>query len=132
MLVVSHSIPEATWSDFWLGMLNENFASNLPPYRYSFQQGKRIWILQKPRLLVIKVDWALLSTKSSTRFKWAITLDARCSKEKPFVKLHSYSWEKERSLETENKLKIVYTIIMRMIFVIVKKQIPVLILLCFL
>ena len=29
MLLVRHSIPEATWSDFWIGKLNENFITNL-------------------------------------------------------------------------------------------------------
>ena len=29
MLLVRHSIPEATWSDFWMGKLNENFITNL-------------------------------------------------------------------------------------------------------
>ena len=59
-------------------------------------------------------------------------MDAKCFREKPFVKIHSYSWEKERFLEIENKIIIVYTIIMTMILVIVEKQIPVIILLCFL
>ena len=48
------------------------------------------------------------------------------------MKIHSYSWEKERSLEIEKKIIIVYTIITTMILVIVEKQIPVIILLCFL
>ena len=29
MLLVRHSIPEATVSDFWIGKLNENFITNL-------------------------------------------------------------------------------------------------------
>ena len=29
MLLVRHSIPEATWSDFWIGKLNKNFITNL-------------------------------------------------------------------------------------------------------
>ena len=29
MLLVCHTIPEATWSDFWIGKLNENFATNV-------------------------------------------------------------------------------------------------------
>ena len=37
---------------------------------------------------------ALLSIKSSTRFKWAITFDARCLREKPLGKIDGYSHEK--------------------------------------
>ena len=29
MFLVCHTIPEATWSDFWIGKLNENFITNL-------------------------------------------------------------------------------------------------------
>ena len=29
MLLVRHTIPEATWSDFWIGKLNDNFITNL-------------------------------------------------------------------------------------------------------
>ena len=29
MLLVRHSIPEVTWSDFWMGKLNDNFITNL-------------------------------------------------------------------------------------------------------
>ena len=122
MLLVRHSIPEATWSDFWLDKLNENFYHQSAPYRYWFQHGKRNWIRQKPRLLDMKFDRALLSIKSSTRFKWAITFDARCLREKPPEKIDGYSHEKERSLGIEKKMIIVYTIIMTMIPVIVKKK----------
>ena len=122
MLLVRHSIPEATWSDFWLDKLNENFYHQSAPYRYWFQHDKRNWIRQKPRLLDMKFDRALLSIKSSTRFKWAITFDARCLREKPPEKIDGYSHEKERSLGIEKKMIIVYTIIMTMIPVIVKKK----------
>ena len=122
MLLVRHSIPEATWSDFWISKLNESFYHQSAPYRYSFQQGKRNWIRQKPRLLDMKFVRALLSIKSSTRFKWAITFDARCLREKPPEKIDGYSHEKERSLGIEKKMIIVYTIIMTMIPVIVEKK----------
>ena len=51
----------------------------------------------------MKFDRALLSIKSSTRFKWAITFDARCLREKPPEKIDGYSREKERSLGIEKK-----------------------------
>ena len=70
----------------------------------------------------MKFDRALLSIKSSTRFKWAITFDARCLREKPPEKIDGYSHEKERSLGIEKKMIIVYTIIMTMIPVIVEKK----------
>ena len=102
------------------------------PYRYWFQHGKRNWIRQKPRLLDMKFDRALLSIKSSTRrFKWAITFDAKCFREKLLEKIDSYSRENERSLGIEKKMIIVYRVITG-ILVIVKKKKTVIILLCFL
>ena len=70
----------------------------------------------------MKFDRAQFSIKSSTRFKGAITFDARCFREKPSEKIDSYSREKERSLGIEKKMIIVYTIIMTVILVIVKKN----------
>ena len=80
----------------------------------------------------MKFARALSSIKSSTRFKRAITVNARCFRGKPSEKIDSYSREKERSLGIEKKMIIVYTIIMTKILVIVKKKIPVIILLRFL
>ena len=56
----------------------------------------------------MKFDRPLFSIKSSTRFKWAITFDARCFRGKPSEKIDSYSLEKERSLEIEKKMISIY------------------------
>ena len=40
MLLVRHTIPEATWSDFWIGKLNENFITNLLPTDTGFNTVK--------------------------------------------------------------------------------------------
>ena len=56
----------------------------------------------------MKFDRALFSIKSSTRFKWAITFDARYFRGKPSEKIDSYSPEKERSLEKEKKLSVAF------------------------
>ena len=92
------------------------------PFKYSFQHGKRNWTWPESRLLDIKFDWALLSIKSSTRFKWAITFYARCFRERPSEEIDSYSREKDCSLRIGKKIIIVFTIIMTMILVTVKKN----------
>ena len=111
MLLVRHSIPEATWSDFWIGKLNENFITNLLLTDTGSNKVKENWMGQKQRLLDMKFDRALFGIKSSTRFKWAITFDARCFRGKPSEKIDSYSREKERSLEIEKKMIIVFKLL---------------------
>ena len=59
----------------------------------------------------MKFDRAQFSIKSSTRFKRAITFDARCFRGKPSEKIDSYSREKERSLEIEKKMIIVFKLL---------------------
>ena len=109
MLLVRHSIPEATWSDFWIGKLNGNFITNL--------------LLTDTHSNTVKeTEFDKNRDFFSTRWKWAITFDARCFREKPSEKKDSYSREKERSIGIEKKMIIVYTIMMTMILVIVKKN----------
>ena len=55
----------------------------------------------------MKFDRALFSIKNSTRFKWAITFNAKYFKENPPEKIDSYPREKERSLgkkENDNSI----------------------------
>ena len=132
MLLVRHSIPEATVSDFWMGNLNENFITNLLLTDTHSNTVKETEFDKKPRLLDMKFAGALSSIKSSTRFKWAITVKSRCFRGKPSEKINSYSRVKDRSLGIEKKMIIVYTIIMTKILVMVKKKILVIILLRFL
>ena len=55
----------------------------------------------------MKFDRALFNIKNSTRFKWAITFNAKYFKENPPEKIDSYPREKERSLgkkENDNSI----------------------------
>ena len=122
MLLVRHTIPEAFWSDFWIGKLNENFITNLLLADTGSNSVKETEFDKNRDFFDMKFDRALFSIKSSTRFKWAITFDARCFRGKPSEKIDSYSREKERSLGIEKKMIIVYTKIMTKILVIVKKN----------
>ena len=54
-------------------------------------------------------------------------LSSRCFREKPSEETDIYSREKDCSLRIGEKIIIVFTIIMTMILVTVKKQIPVII-----
>ena len=71
----------------------------------------------------MKFDRTLLSIKSSTRrFKWAITFDAKCFREKLLEKIDSYSRENERSLGIEKKMIIVYRVITGILVIVKKKK----------
>ena len=95
----------STSSDFWLDKLNENFITNLIlTDTHSNKVKERNWIRQKPRLLDMKFDRARFSIKSSTRFKWAITFDAKCFREKPSEKTRqllagkrTFSWDRKEN-----------------------------------
>ena len=132
MLLVRHSIPEATWSDFWIGKLNENFITNLLLTDTHSNKVKETEFDKNRDFLI----WNLIEHCSASKVQ-------RVSNEQlpsmqsvlernPQRKLDSYSREKERSLGIEKRIIIVYTIIMTMILVIVKKKKTVIILLCFL
>ena len=124
MLLVRHSIPEATWSDFWIGKLNENFITNLLLTDTHSNKVKETEFDRNRDFLIRNlIEHCSASKIQRVSNEQLPSMQNILNRTPPPKKIDSYPREKERSLGIKKKMIIVYTIIMAMILVIVKKKI---------